>query len=94
MGGYHGKYSFECFSHTRSVLLRNGNKAFDIPIRYPPYTESNLSLLRMAARIPDIPYIKPFRLVGFTIAVGVITAAIASLNVRGIPSSWIQIYII
>lgn len=35
MGRYHGKYSFEAFSHYKSVL----NKSFlvDIPLRYQPY---------------------------------------------------------
>lgn len=35
MGGYHGKYSFDAFSHRRSVL----DKAtwLDLPLRYAPY---------------------------------------------------------
>jgi aldehyde dehydrogenase (NAD+) len=44
MGNYHGKYSFQTFSHQKSVL-KNKNY-FDIPLRYPPYTASRLSLTK------------------------------------------------
>ena len=35
MGRYHGRESFEAFSHRRSVLTVPGH--FDLPFRYPPY---------------------------------------------------------
>lgn len=35
MGGYHGRYSFEAFSHPKSVLTRFAWP--DISLRYPPY---------------------------------------------------------
>lgn len=35
MGRYRGKYSFEAFSHCRSVL--RSPRSFDLPMRYPPY---------------------------------------------------------
>ncbi|MGB0561830.1 MAG: aldehyde dehydrogenase [Spirulinaceae cyanobacterium] len=35
MGAYHGKTSFDTFSHTKSVLKRNF--WFDLKLRYPPY---------------------------------------------------------
>ncbi len=35
MGGYHGKASFETFSHQKSIL--NKSLRIDIPLRYPPY---------------------------------------------------------
>jgi len=35
MGSYHGRYSFEAFSHRRGVLKRSN--LIDIPLRYPPY---------------------------------------------------------
>jgi aldehyde dehydrogenase (NAD+) len=44
MGSYHGKQSFTTFTHTKGVL-QNSNK-FDIPIRYPPYTDKKLKLLK------------------------------------------------
>lgn len=44
MGAYHGRASFEVFSHKKSVL----RKPFwgDATMRYPPYTEGKLKLLR------------------------------------------------
>lgn len=44
MGGYHGRYSFETFSHKKSIL----KKALwlDLPMRYPPYKELYLKLLK------------------------------------------------
>ena len=37
MGGYHGRSTFETFSHRKAVLKR-GFK-FDIKLMYPPYSE-------------------------------------------------------
>ncbi len=44
MGAYHGKASFECFSHHRSVLTKSTR--LDAPIMYPPYDETKRKLLR------------------------------------------------
>lgn len=35
MGSYHGKYSFDCFSHAKGILKRGS--WLDIPLRYAPY---------------------------------------------------------
>lgn len=35
MGAYHGKYSFEAFSHRKALLKRP--LKLDVPLRYPPY---------------------------------------------------------
>lgn len=35
MGGYHGKYSFDTFSHAKSILKRFAKP--DVPLRYAPY---------------------------------------------------------
>ena len=35
MGAYHGKYSFDTFSHSKSVLSKSS--WFDLPVKYPPY---------------------------------------------------------
>jgi len=43
MGQYHGKYSFETFSHKKSVLKKS--LAIDIKLRYPPYKD-DISLLK------------------------------------------------
>ncbi len=47
MGAYHGKASFDCFTHYRSVLRRSFR--FDAKLRYPPPTTS-LAALRRACR--------------------------------------------
>ena len=35
MGSYHGRYSFDTFSHQKSILKRFAKP--DVPLRYPPY---------------------------------------------------------
>lgn len=44
MGGYHGKWSFDTFTHYKSVL----NKAnwFEPPVRYAPYTKVKEQVIR------------------------------------------------
>ncbi|MGC2871838.1 aldehyde dehydrogenase family protein [Ihubacter sp. mB4P-1] len=43
MGSYHGEYSFETFTHEKSVLTKS--TYIDLPMRYPPYSKS-LRMLR------------------------------------------------
>ncbi|XP_049676307.1 aldehyde dehydrogenase family 3 member B1-like isoform X5 [Accipiter gentilis] len=48
LGRYHGRSSFETFSHQRSTLLRGaGRETLNTP-RYPPYAPHRLPLLRAA----------------------------------------------
>lgn len=48
MGNYHGRHSFETFSHQKGVLM---SKTFaDMPFRYPPYTEKKLKTVRKITR--------------------------------------------
>lgn len=44
MGRYTGWYGFETFSHMRPVMKRSYR--FDMPLRYPPYTEQKAKLIR------------------------------------------------
>jgi len=44
IGAYHGKWSFDCFSHHRGVLSRG--YAMDNAIRYPPYSDAKLNKLK------------------------------------------------
>ena len=44
MGKYHGKASFDTFSHYKSVL--NRSLILDVKLRYAPYTKSKLQLLK------------------------------------------------
>ena len=44
MGHYHGKFSFDTFSHKKSVVKKS--VVIDLPIRYQPYTKTKDSLIR------------------------------------------------
>lgn len=44
MGSYHGKFSFDAFSHKKPVLYRGFNG--EISGRYPPYTPRKLKFLK------------------------------------------------
>ncbi|XP_061346796.1 aldehyde dehydrogenase family 3 member H1-like [Gastrolobium bilobum] len=44
MGSYHGKFSFDGFSHKKSVLYRSFDA--DSSLRYPPYTPEKEKLLK------------------------------------------------
>ena len=48
MGSYHGKQTFYTFTHQRSVF-RQSTKV-DVPLRYPPYGEKKLALLKRVLR--------------------------------------------
>ncbi len=44
MGHYHGRYSFDCFSHLSGVIDRAA--WLDLPMRYAPRTEKKMKLVR------------------------------------------------
>lgn len=44
MGHYHGKYSFDTFTHEKSVV--KNSTLIDIPVRYAPFTEAKTKLFR------------------------------------------------
>ena len=48
MGGYHGRASFDTFSHPKSVLRKS--TWLDLPVRYAPYTPWKSRLLRCFLR--------------------------------------------
>ncbi len=45
MGAYHGKYSFDTFTHEKSIVKKYN--WIDLPIRYMPYSEFKLKLLKL-----------------------------------------------
>ncbi|MDR1794359.1 MAG: aldehyde dehydrogenase [Erysipelotrichaceae bacterium] len=47
MGHYHGKYSFEAFSHQKSVLKK---WRYETPTRYAPYSKNHLKILKMVMK--------------------------------------------
>ena len=48
MGSYHGKKSFETFSHEKSIV--NKHTWMDLPVRYAPYHRIQRLLLRLFLR--------------------------------------------
>lgn len=44
MGGYHGKDSFDTFSHKKSILKKS--RRIDLPFRYPPYRELYYKIMK------------------------------------------------
>ena len=77
MGNAHGNYSFDCFSHKKAVMRRDDHTIFDIPQRYPPYTDFSLMLFRVNAKLPNMPHISEgaFKMAVF--------AGVAFLAVKG-----------
>ncbi|XP_067406741.1 aldehyde dehydrogenase family 3 member B1-like isoform X1 [Emydura macquarii macquarii] len=51
LGLYHGKFSFDTFSHHRACLLRNMGLEAMNALRYPPYTERKMGLVLSTSRI-------------------------------------------
>jgi len=49
MGAYHGKSSFEVFSHKKSTLIRSMGLEAMNSVRYPPYTDGKVGLLKKVA---------------------------------------------
>ena len=45
MGSYCGQAGFDTFSHLKAVMERSF--AFDVDIRYPPYNDKKLKMLKM-----------------------------------------------
>ncbi|NXP15800.1 AL3B1 dehydrogenase, partial [Thinocorus orbignyianus] len=51
LGKYHGKFTFDTFSHHRGCLHRNmGLEALNT-LRYPPYTQQKLGVVRAASEV-------------------------------------------
>lgn len=48
--GYHGYFSFEAFSHRKSVLIKKLALEGTLSPRYPPFTEGHLNLARNALK--------------------------------------------
>ena len=44
MGAYHGRYSFDTFSRKKGIVKSSAH--FDLPLRYAPFDEGKLRLLK------------------------------------------------
>ncbi|KAF9583043.1 aldehyde dehydrogenase 3, member A2, partial [Lunasporangiospora selenospora] len=58
MGAYHGKKSFDTFTHERSTMIKDLNPVVEVAmgVRYAPYTSSNLKLARIV--LESVPHFK------------------------------------
>ncbi|KAG0370450.1 aldehyde dehydrogenase 3 family, member B1 [Gamsiella multidivaricata] len=58
MGSYHGKSSFDAFTHVRSVMIKTLTPVSEMVMnmRYAPYTSSKLAIGKLA--IEHVPYFK------------------------------------
>ncbi|KAF9917892.1 Aldehyde dehydrogenase [Lobosporangium transversale] len=58
LGSYHGKKSFDAFTHERSILVKQLNIVSEavLKARYPPYTSINLKLGRFA--LEGVPHFR------------------------------------
>jgi acyl-CoA reductase-like NAD-dependent aldehyde dehydrogenase len=45
MGAYHGKCTFDTFTHRRAVIKSTSKNWLDLPLRYPPYSEKKYAPL-------------------------------------------------
>ncbi|XP_011344938.1 aldehyde dehydrogenase, dimeric NADP-preferring isoform X3 [Ooceraea biroi] len=80
MGAYHGKFTYDTFSHHKGCLIRNYSKIaeFLAKNRFPPYNDGKLKLLTMLLkRRPGIPGIKYLPYL-FMFGLGVIATVIAN----------------
>ena len=48
MGRYHGKYSFDTFTHEKAVVMKGS--WLDIQMRYPPFSKKKLNLIKKFLR--------------------------------------------
>ncbi|RWS17709.1 aldehyde dehydrogenase: dimeric NADP-preferring-like protein, partial [Dinothrombium tinctorium] len=61
-GHYHGKHTFDMFSHQKAVLVRNFFSFIEwvASKRYPPYSENHLRRLLRLLRKRNIPFMNAF----------------------------------
>jgi len=70
MGRYHGKYSFDCFTHEKAVLHRPQGAEKLLWMRYPPYDEAKFYWTKQMGTKRSLPtlwfiYYVPMLIVGF-----------------------------
>ncbi|WVZ86578.1 hypothetical protein U9M48_033335 [Paspalum notatum var. saurae] len=57
-GQYHGKYSFDMFSHKKAVMKRG--YLVELSLRYPPWDESKVTLMRYLYRFNYFAFVLSF----------------------------------
>jgi acyl-CoA reductase-like NAD-dependent aldehyde dehydrogenase len=82
-GCYHGRYSFECFSHKLPVVERHTYVGSDLAMaRYPPFgdeTSWKSWLVRnVVVSLPAVPVVRPWQL-GLVVMVAVVAVVVAAV---------------
>jgi len=77
MGGYHGKFGFDTFTHKKPVMVRGLGKVSEAlgAFRYPPYKAEALSRVRWIIEnraLPSFSWLPGFLLFMLGIAIGVL----------------------
>ena len=49
MGSYHGKKSFDTFTHEKSIIKKSDK--IDIPVRYMPYNKAKEQLMKFFLKL-------------------------------------------
>lgn len=78
LGAYHGKYTFDTFSHKKGTLIKNTGKLGEKlqNARYPPYTDSKINFIcTMTKKRPTIPMTYLWHVITFGLGVVVTLAA-------------------
>jgi len=57
-GQYHGRHSFEMFSHKKAVMKRG--YLLELTLRYPPWDESKVTLMRYLYRFNYFAFVLAF----------------------------------
>ena len=78
LGGYHGKFSFECFSRRRGIMRKDDHSIFDIPFRYPPYSSLGKQVIKLACKLPAIPHLSINKTLFFNLVVGLVIVTYSS----------------
>ena len=60
IGSYHGKASFDCFSHSQPIVRRHDLWWLDVPFRFPPYSNFGLNVFKLAFGLPDQPSVSRY----------------------------------
>ncbi|RZC42420.1 Aldedh domain containing protein [Asbolus verrucosus] len=83
VGAYHGKFSFDTFSHKKGILIKNTGKLGEKlqNARYPPYNDSKINFLStMTKKRPSIPMKYLWHVITFGLGVMVTLAAKCACN--------------
>ncbi|GLD97728.1 hypothetical protein PINS_up006418 [Pythium insidiosum] len=74
MGAYHGKHSFDAFSHKKSVLVRS--TWLDVKERYYPYTERSAKIMVPALRPISRRTKSSIKYVAYAVGLAILAASI------------------